>query len=104
MTASGERASALATPKTVTGTFRLTHLLTVAGGGAGTGSMSAPKIVQIACCAIPGNKRTFANVYGLDDQSHVWQWNARDGRWEPNVIKPQSNGNRDASRDQWGGR
>jgi hypothetical protein len=48
--------------------------------------MATPKITQITACAVPGREKTFTNVYGLDDQSRVWQWNAKDGAWEPHKI------------------
>jgi hypothetical protein len=49
-----------------------------------------PEIVTITSCAVPGVRKTFVNVYGLDKASRVWQWNARDGRWEPNKIPEKS--------------
>jgi hypothetical protein len=48
--------------------------------------MAAPKIVQLACCAVPGERRTFVNVYGLDDQGRVWQWQATEAKWSPYKI------------------
>jgi len=51
-----------------------------------------PKIVSITACAVPGKERTFTNVYGLDDRSRVWQWNARDGRWAPHKVQPKNDG------------
>lgn len=50
---------------------------------------NTPKILQIAAAAVPGERRTFVNVYGLDDQSRVWQWNAKLGRWQPNKLQPK---------------
>jgi hypothetical protein len=50
-------------------------------------STNNPKIVQITAVAVPGERRTFVNVYGLDDRSFVWQWNAKDACWQPNKIK-----------------
>lgn len=50
------------------------------------------KIVQITAVAIPGSQRTFANVYGLDDQSRVWQWNATEAKWHPHKIVPKDRG------------
>jgi hypothetical protein len=51
--------------------------------------METPKIIHIAAAAVPGERRTFVNVYGLDDQSRVWQWNAKLGRWQPNKLQLQ---------------
>lgn len=51
--------------------------------------MDTPKIIHIAAAAVPGERRTFVNVYGLDDQSRVWQWNAKLGRWQPNKLQPK---------------
>jgi hypothetical protein len=49
--------------------------------------MATPKILQISAVAVPGRERTFVNVYGLDDQSRVWQWNAKDAKWTPHKIE-----------------
>jgi hypothetical protein len=48
-----------------------------------------PRILQITACAVPGERRTFVNIYGLDDQSRVWQWNAKDARWEAHRVRPR---------------
>lgn len=52
------------------------------------------RIIQIAAVAVPGERRTFVNVYGLDEDSRVWQWNAKEARWRPYKIeaKPSSDG------------
>jgi hypothetical protein len=52
-----------------------------------------PRILQITAVAVPGERRTFVNVYGLDEQSRVWQWNAKDARWTPNKIQQRSSAN-----------
>jgi len=52
--------------------------------------VSNPVIKQITSCAVPGDRKTFVNVYGLDEQSRVWQWNARDAKWEPHKIPEKS--------------
>lgn len=55
--------------------------------------MATPtKIYMISACAVPGERRTFVNVYGLDEQSRVWQWNAKSGAWEPHKIPEKSAG------------
>lgn len=55
--------------------------------------MATPtKIFQISACAVPGERRTFVNVYGLDEQSRVWQWNAKSGAWEPHKVPEKSAG------------
>ena len=48
--------------------------------------MATPKIVSITSCAVPGRDKTFVNVYGLADDSRVWQWNAKVAQWEPHRI------------------
>ena len=60
-----------------------------------------PRIIQITAVAVPGERRTFVNVYGLDEHSRVWQWNAKDAKWIPNKVtapkpKPATNGYDDA--------
>ena len=45
-----------------------------------------PKITNITAVAVPGDTRTFVNLYGLDDQSRVWQWDATEARWRPFKI------------------
>ncbi len=50
------------------------------------------EIVQITACAVPGERRTFVNIYGLDRQSRVWQWNAKEGKWEPHKIPEKARG------------
>lgn len=52
------------------------------------------RIIQIAAVAVPGERRTFVNVYGLDEESRVWQWNAKEARWRPHKLeaKPSNNG------------
>ena len=51
------------------------------------------RIIQIAAVAVPGERRTFVNVYGLDEQSHVWQWNAKEARWRPHKLEARSSNN-----------
>lgn len=41
------------------------------------------RIVQIAACMTRGTKRDFANVYGLDQDSRVWQWDPQAAKWKP---------------------
>jgi hypothetical protein len=60
---------------------------------------AAPHIVSITAVAVPGDRRTFVNLYGLDDQSRVWQWNATDARWTPYKIAPKSS--RNAPPSEW---
>ena len=67
-----------------------------------TGSRPAPRIVQITSCAVPGERRTFVNVYGLDEQSRVWQWNAKTAKWEPNQVRERKPA--PAAGDDWGTR
>ena len=57
--------------------------------------MATPKIVSITSCAVPGRDKTFVNVYGLADDSRVWQWNAKLGAWEPHKIPEKSTGAND---------
>jgi hypothetical protein len=60
------------------------------------------RIVQITACPIPGDRRTFANVYGLGDDGRVYQWMAsgdEPGTWVPFVIRRRSNGARDQRDD-----
>jgi len=52
--------------------------------------MAQPKIVSISCAVVRGDRREFVNVYGLDEQSLVWQWNAKSGAWEPNKVRQRS--------------
>lgn len=49
--------------------------------------MSHPKIISIAACPIPGDRRTFANVYGVDDRGDLFQWNIRSAEWELAQLK-----------------
>jgi len=49
------------------------------------------KIVQLTAVAVPGERRTFVNVYGLDEQSRVWQWKATEARWAPYKIAKRDN-------------
>lgn len=57
--------------------------------------MSNPKIVSIAACPIPGDRRTFANVYGVDDRGDVYQWYADEGRWKLHKFQPRNDLDRD---------
>jgi hypothetical protein len=57
--------------------------------------MSQAKIVSIATAVVPGERRHFVNVYGLDTDSHVWQWNAKLAKWEPHKVPER--------RDDFGG-
>ena len=50
---------------------------------------SQPRIVSITAVPVPGDRRTFVNLYGLDEQSRVWQWDATDARWRPFRITPK---------------
>lgn len=52
--------------------------------------MRNPKILSIAACPIPGDRRTFANVYGVDDQGDVYQWDIRAAKWELAQIRERS--------------
>lgn len=45
------------------------------------------RIIQITACMTRGDKRDFANVYGLDENSRVWQWDASQGKWKPFKIE-----------------
>lgn len=50
--------------------------------------MSQPnKIVQISSCMTRGDKRDFTNVFGLDDQNRVWQWDPSQASWKPFRIE-----------------
>jgi hypothetical protein len=51
-----------------------------------------PQITSITACAVPGEKKTFVNVYGLSSKGQVWQWNAKLGAWEPHKIPEQRTG------------
>lgn len=55
-------------------------------------SSNGPKIVQMTACAVPGEKRTFVNIYGLDDASRVWRWNPTETKWEPHRIEAKGSG------------
>jgi hypothetical protein len=51
--------------------------------------MTAPtptRILTIATAVVPGRERSYVNVYGLDEQSRVWQWNAKDAKWVPHKV------------------
>lgn len=50
----------------------------------------SPRIVQITSCTTRGDKRDFANVYGLDERSRVWQWDATKAKWRPFKIEASS--------------
>lgn len=54
-----------------------------------TANGQGPRIVQICAAAVPGERRTFVNVYGLDEHSRVWQWNAKEARWEAHKVRPR---------------
>lgn len=45
------------------------------------------RIVQITACMTRGQKRDFANVYGLDEQSRVWQWDPQATKWKPFKVQ-----------------
>ena len=72
----------------------MSRTLTDIGSHVYGGRMDTPKILHITAAAVPGERRTFVNVYGLDDQGRVWQWNAKEGKWYPNKLadKPSRNG------------
>lgn len=59
--------------------------------------MSTPRIVAITACTVAGKQRDFANVYGLDEQSRVWQWDVQTGSWRAARIL-ESSSNRGARR------
>lgn len=48
------------------------------------------RIVQIAACMTRGDKRDFANVYGLDEQSRVWQWDPQAAKWKPFKVEKRA--------------
>lgn len=50
------------------------------------------RIIQITACAVPGDRKTFVNIYGLDQLGRVWQWNAKDAKWQPHKITPKETG------------
>lgn len=51
--------------------------------------MEPTKILQITAATVAGARGTFVNIYGLDTESRVWQWNAKLGKWVPNKVKPR---------------
>jgi hypothetical protein len=52
-----------------------------------------PTIVQIAAVAMPGEKRTFVNLYGLEAVTgRIWQWEPTDAAWRPFKIEKKSGG------------
>ena len=54
------------------------------------------RIIQITACTTRGDKRDFANVYGLDEASKVYQWDPSEGRWRPFKLEAKrSRGGRD---------
>jgi hypothetical protein len=59
-------------------------------GPTNTGRQTPQRILHITACAVQGDRRTFVNVYGLDDLGRVWQWNAKVGDWEPNMVRERA--------------